>query len=65
MSKVKTREERYFYIMLCIKEAYSSRKLERQIESGYYERHILSKEKVLPESIKALQELVNLPLIDD
>ncbi|MBQ8246875.1 MAG: DUF1016 family protein [Lachnospiraceae bacterium] len=56
MSKAKTAEERHFYIMLCVKEAYSSRELERQIDSGYYERYMLSKEKVLPEPIKELKE---------
>ena len=56
MSKAKTMEERHFYIALCIKEAYSSRELERQIESGYYERYMLSKEKLLPEPIKGLKE---------
>lgn len=36
----KTDEEREFYISLCIKEHYSYRELERQIDSGYYERDI-------------------------
>ena len=39
MSKAKTVEERHFYITLCVKESYSSRELERQIDSGYYERY--------------------------
>ena len=56
MSKAKTVEERHFYIMLCVKESYSSRELERQINSGYYERYMLSKEKLLPEPIKGLKE---------
>ncbi len=56
MSKAKTIEERHFYITLCIKESYSSRELERQMESAYYERYMLSKEKVLPESIRGLKE---------
>lgn len=56
MSKAKTMEERHFYISLCIKEAYSSRELERQIDSGYYERYMLSKEKLLLEPIKGLKE---------
>ena len=56
MSKAKTIEERHFYITLCIKESYSSRELERQIESGYYERYMLSKEKLLPEPMKGLKE---------
>jgi predicted nuclease of restriction endonuclease-like (RecB) superfamily len=42
LSKTKTVEEREFYIRLCIKERYSSRELERQIDSGYYERYLLS-----------------------
>jgi len=56
MSKSRTAEERHFYITLCIKESYSSRELERQINSGYYERYMLSKEKILPEPIKGLEE---------
>ena len=49
-------EERHFYITLCIKESYSSRELERQIDSGYYERYMLSKKKILPEPIKGMKE---------
>lgn len=56
MSKAKTVEERHFYITLCVHESYSSRELERQIESSYYERYMLSKEKILPEPIKGLKE---------
>ena len=56
MSKAKNIDERHFYITLCIKESYSSRELERQIESGYYERYMLSKEKLLPEPMKGLKE---------
>ncbi len=56
ISKAKTSEERQFYISLCIKERYSSRELERQINNGYYERYMLSMEKVLPEPIKGIKE---------
>ena len=56
MSKAKTAEERHFYITLCIKELYSARELDGQINSGYYERYMLSKEKLLPEPIKDLKE---------
>ncbi len=56
MSGCKTDEEREFYIRLCIKENYSKRQLERQLDSGYYERYILSKETLLPESVKKLGE---------
>lgn len=38
----KTREEREFYIRMCIKNNYSKRELDRQISSGYYERYMLS-----------------------
>ena len=56
MSGCKTDEEREFYIRLCIKENYSKRQLERQLDSGYYERYMLSKETLLPESVKNLGE---------
>ncbi len=57
LSATKTIEEREFYIKLCITERYSKRELERQLDSAYYERYMLSKEKLspieLPESIKS------------
>lgn len=56
MAKTKTAEERHFYISLCIKESYSARELVRQIDSGYYERYMLSQEKILPKPIKGLKE---------
>ena len=56
MSGCKSNMEREFYMRLCIKEGYSKRELERQINSGYYERYMLSKEKLLPEPIKGLKE---------
>ena len=56
MSGCKTDAEREFSIRLCIKENYSKRQLERQLDSGYYERYMLSKETLLPESVKKLGE---------
>lgn len=56
MSGSKSDEEREFYIRLCIKENYSKRQLERQMDSGYYERYMLSQERLLPESVKKLGE---------
>ena len=56
ISKAKTMEERHFYLSLCVKENYSARELSRQIDSGYYERYMLSQEKLLPEPIKELKE---------
>lgn len=56
MSGCKSDEEREFYIRLCIKENYSKRQLQRQMDSGYYERYMLSTEKILPEAAKKLEE---------
>ncbi len=56
MSGCKSDVEREFYMRLCIREGYSKRELERQINSGYYERYMLSKEKLLPEAVKGLKE---------
>ena len=55
MSGSKSDEEREFYMRLAIKERYSKRQLERQIESGYYERYMLSKGKLLPEALQSTQ----------
>lgn len=55
MSNSKSDEEREFYIHLAIKGRYSSRQLERQMESGYYERYMLSKDKLLPEPLDTQQ----------
>ena len=54
MAGSKSKEEREFYVKLAIKERYSKRELERQIESGYYERAMLSKSPLLPEPVKKL-----------
>ena len=51
MSGAKTAEERHFYMQLCIKERYSKRELERQIDSAYYQRYLLSASKPLPENV--------------
>jgi predicted nuclease of restriction endonuclease-like (RecB) superfamily len=48
MANAKTDEEREFYIRLCIKEKYSARELQRQFDSGYYERYVLSKDALAP-----------------
>lgn len=51
MSKAKSKEERDFYVALAAKEHYSSRELERQLDSAYYERYMLSAGKQPPESV--------------
>lgn len=56
MSGCKSDEEREFYIRLSIKENYSKRQLQRQLDSGYFERYMLSKDTLLPEKVKSLGE---------
>lgn len=51
LSKAKSKEERDFYVALTAKERYSSRELERQLDSAYYERYMLSAGKQLPELV--------------
>ena len=41
LGRTKTIQEREFYLRLCIQEKYSKRELERQIDSGLFERVIL------------------------
>jgi predicted nuclease of restriction endonuclease-like (RecB) superfamily len=48
MSKTKTIEEKEFYMLLAIKEKHSVRELERIIDSGYFERYMLSDTKAIP-----------------
>ncbi len=55
MSACKSKEERYFYIEMCIKERLSKRELIRQIDSAYFERYMLSKNNSLP-AIKKIKE---------
>ena len=45
MSKTKTDDEKKFYLKLASKEKYKARELERQIDSGYYERFFSLMEK--------------------
>lgn len=59
LSKTKTAEEREFYILLAIKEKYSVRELERQIDSGYFERTMLSKKKVSPAATQIHPDITN------
>ena len=60
MSACKTPEEREFYINLSIKEKYSARELARQLDSGYYERFMLSKKPTTPAIMQAKHETKNL-----
>ena len=56
ISGSKTKEERYFYLKLSIKNNYSKRKLDRQISSSYYERYLLSGGNQLPTCKKTIDE---------
>ena len=47
MSGSKSKEEREFYINLAIRERLTHRELVRQMDSGYYERYMLSNNKTL------------------
>ena len=72
-SRSKSEEEREFYLLLCKKENYTSRELERQVNASYFERTMLSKTKlsalprVLPNGIENIfketyvLEFLNLP----
>ena len=46
MSACKSMDERVFYMNMCIKERLSKRELARQIDSGYYERYMLSQKPI-------------------
>ena len=48
MSSCKSVDERIFYMNMCIKERLSKRELTRQVDSGYYERYMLSKKSLTP-----------------
>ena len=56
MSGSKSKEEREFYITLAIKENLTHRELVRQMDSGYFERYILSAENNLPAIQRVKQE---------
>ena len=48
LSKCKTIEEKQFYLLLAIKEKWGKRELIRQIDTGIFERTMLSKQIVSP-----------------
>ncbi|MDR1121931.1 MAG: PDDEXK nuclease domain-containing protein [Dysgonamonadaceae bacterium] len=48
MSRIKTDEEREFYLQLSIKEKYTVKELERQINSGTFERVMIGNAKLSP-----------------
>lgn len=48
LSRAKSPEEKEFYLKLCIQEKYSKRELERQIDSGIFERVMIGNQKLSP-----------------
>lgn len=51
LSGCKSREERHFYLALCARDQYSKRELERQINSAYFERYMLSRTKPISQRV--------------
>ena len=60
LSACKSNEERLFYMQLCVKEGYSARELARQVDSGYYERYMLSKSHLSPAVSQAHNDTGNI-----
>jgi predicted nuclease of restriction endonuclease-like (RecB) superfamily len=48
LSQTKSPEEKFFYLLHCIKEKWSMRELRRQLSTGYFERAMLSKIAISP-----------------
>ncbi len=57
LSKCKTMEERTFYAVSAVKERWTKRELERQIQSAYFERTLLGNTQ-LPPAVQTLQQNV-------
>lgn len=60
MSGSNNRKEREFYINFAVKENWTYRELVRQMDSGYYERYMLSNGVGLPSTKKVRQKTHNL-----
>jgi len=56
ISNTHTIEERHFYLKLAVKEKYSVRELNRQLQTSYYERYLLSDGNQLPSSTKLIND---------
>ena len=62
LNKTKTIDEKEFYLKMSLKERYSFRELQRQMESSYFERFILSQQ---PDKLmKIEQDKLAIPLDD-
>ena len=63
-SRCKTAEEREYYLKLCIKERYSTRELDRQINASHFERAMLGNQK-LSAVLRELHPSINNTLKDN
>lgn len=61
ISGAKTQEERVFYLKLAIKNNYSKRELNRQLQSLYYQRYMLSNGNLSKEIIEIINEEDDFP----
>jgi len=61
LSNTKTEEERQFYLNLAIKENYSVRELNRQLQSSYYQRYMLSNGNAKKSMTKVISEEDDFP----
>ena len=61
LSNTSTKEERYFYLKLAVKEKYSVRELNRQLQSSYYQRYVLSNGAALKCSKEIINEIDDYP----
>jgi predicted nuclease of restriction endonuclease-like (RecB) superfamily len=60
LGQSKRREEREFYLRLAIKERWSKRELERQLDAALFERTVLSPPKVSPAVRKSHPEAIGI-----
>jgi len=61
LSNTNTKEERHFYLKLAVKEKYSVRELNRQLQSSYYQRYMLSNGTALKSQKEIINEADNFP----
>jgi predicted nuclease of restriction endonuclease-like (RecB) superfamily len=60
ISRTKTDEEREFYLNLCIKEKYTVRELDRQIDSGIFERVMIGNAAIPAKLKETYPDVVNI-----
>ena len=59
ISRTKTDEEREFYLNLCIKERYTVKELDRQIDSGIFERFMIGNATIPAKLKETYPDVVN------